>query len=168
MRIIIAFLLLSLLPGAHPCLAQEKPAAVSNQQQEMEGYQLVWADEFDKDGSPDSSSWRFEQGLVRNQELQWYQRENAFCRNGYLIIEGRRETTSNPGYIAGSNDWRKKNPLIEYSASSINTKGTHAWKYGRFVMRGKIDISSGLWPAWRSGLLCYQPIRLRRFTMCAT
>jgi beta-glucanase (GH16 family) len=112
------------------------------------GYHLVWADEFDKDGSPDTANWRFEKGFVRNQEFQWYQPENAFCKNGFLIIEGRRETKFNPNYAADSKDWKKNRQNIEYTSASINSSGKHSWKYGRFIMRGKIDISNGLWPAW--------------------
>ena len=112
------------------------------------GYRLVWADEFNKDGKPDTTSWRFEKGFVRNQELQWYQQENAYCKNGFLVIEGRRETKPNPGYEAGSNNWKKNRGQITYTSSSINTSGKFSWQYGRFVMRGRINISKGLWPAW--------------------
>ena len=126
------------------CYAQEKPLMADT----AGGYRLVWADEFNKQGAPDSSNWHFEKGFVRNQEFQWYQQQNAFCKNGLLVIEGRREIMPNPLYIAGSSDWRKNRQQIGYTASSINTRGAHAWKYGRFVMRGRIDISAGLWPAW--------------------
>lgn len=113
-----------------------------------DGYHLVWADEFNRDGVPDTSNWRFENGYVRNQEFQWYQPGNAYCKNGLLVIEGRHEIKPNPDYVAGSQDWRKSRAQIEYTASSINTRSKHAWQYGRFVMRGRIDISAGLWPAW--------------------
>jgi len=43
-------------------------------------WKLVWSDEFDKDGAPDSSNWGYEKGFVRNSELQWYQPDNARCR----------------------------------------------------------------------------------------
>ena len=114
----------------------------------QDGYTLVWADEFNKEGKPDSSNWRYETGLVRNEEFQWYQEENAHCKNGILVIEARRETKPNPGYVANENNWKKKRQSIDYTSSSINTSGKHSWQYGRFVMRGKIDISAGLWPAW--------------------
>ncbi len=113
-----------------------------------DGYQLVWADEFNRDGPPDSTSWRFEKGFVRNQELQWYQRQNAYCNSGLLVIEGRRETRANPLYEAGSSNWKKNRAQITYTSSSINTAGKLSWRYGRFVMRGRISISKGLWPAW--------------------
>ena len=113
-----------------------------------DGYKLVWADEFNNDGKPDTSNWRYESGFVRNQEWQWYQQENAWCEKGLLIIEGRREQKSNPNYEAGTNDWRKNRQQIQYTSSSMKTSGKHAWQYGRFEMRGRIDVSSGLWPAW--------------------
>lgn len=114
----------------------------------QDGYKLIWADEFNRKGVPDTSNWRYENGFVRNEELQWYQENNVWCEGGKLIIEGRKEFRPNPGFEATSPDWRKNRRNIEYTGSSINTKGKHAWKYGRFVMRGKIDISAGLWPAW--------------------
>jgi beta-glucanase (GH16 family) len=113
-----------------------------------EGYQLVWSDEFNRNGKPDTTSWSYERGFVRNEEAQWYQEENARCENGLLIIEGRKEEKPNPRYEAGSRDWRRSRSSIQYTSSSINTRGKRQWQFGRFVMRGRIDISSGLWPAW--------------------
>ena len=113
-----------------------------------EGYHLVWADEFNVNGKPDSTSWRYEKGFARNEELQWYQTDNTWCENGLLVIEARKETKVNPRYQQKSKDWRNSREQINYTSSSINTRGLHSWQYGRFVMRGKIDVSSGLWPAW--------------------
>lgn len=113
-----------------------------------EGYRLVWSDEFNHEGRPDSSKWNYEYGLVRNEEQQWYQPENARCEKGLLVIEARREEKANPGYSAGATDWRKKSPTAEYTSSCLITAGKAQWQYGRFEMRGRIDISDGLWPAW--------------------
>ncbi len=113
-----------------------------------EGYQLVWADEFNTNGAPDSTSWSYERGFERNHELQWYQPQNAFCKNGLLILEARRENKPNPIYADGSTEWRKVRKQIEYTSASIKTIKKKAWQYGRFIMRGRIDISSGMWPAW--------------------
>jgi beta-glucanase (GH16 family) len=124
-----------------------KQASVSDRYN-ADGYHLVWADEFNRNGAPDSASWRFEKGFVRNEELQWYQPDNAWCENGRLVIEARKEQKTNPMYRPASREWRTMREHIEYTASSINTSGRHSWKYGRFVMRGKIDVSRGLWPAW--------------------
>ncbi len=52
-------------------------------------WQLVWSDEFNGEGAPDPAVWNFERGFVRNQEAQWYQTENAYQQDGFLIIDGR-------------------------------------------------------------------------------
>jgi hypothetical protein len=96
-------------------------------EQKMDGYKLVWSDEFNHDGLPDTTNWHFENGFVRNEEAQWYEQGNAWCENGKLIIEGRRERKPNPDYLPGSNDWRKQRKDIEYTSSSINTLGKHSW-----------------------------------------
>jgi len=89
-----------------------------------QGYTLVWSDEFDEDGKPNPAYWSFEKGFVRNHELQWYQDDNAYCKDGVLIIEGRREKKPNPLYVKGSNtDWRRSRPFIEYTSSSLKTAG---------------------------------------------
>lgn len=124
-------------------LLAQQPAAA-----DRGSYKLVWSDEFNTDGPPNPANWQYENGFVRNNELQWYQQGNAYCRDGVLVIEARHEVKLNPGYVAGSSDWKKNRRNIDYTSSSINTRGKHAWKYGHFVMRAKIDISNGLWPAW--------------------
>lgn len=148
MRIRFVYISLPILMMA--CSTQK--AQVSNDSAALkyngEGYQLVWSDEFDKPGIPDSSKWNYEQGFVRNEELQWYQPENARCENGLLLIEARREEKINPGYSANATDWRGKRPVANYTSGCLITAGKAQWKYGRFEMRGRIDISAGLWPAW--------------------
>jgi len=126
--------------------------SVSARQHRVDGYNLVWFDEFEKDGLPNAQNWTYERGFVRNEELQWYQQENAFCKNGVLIIEARKELKTNPLYEKGSGDWRKKSENIEYTSACLITKGLRSFQYGRFEMRAKINISSGLWPAfWTLG-----------------
>jgi beta-glucanase (GH16 family) len=126
-----------------------------------EPYQLVWSDEFSGDGPLDPAHWSYEAGFVRNQELQWYQPENARRVNGMLVIEGRREHKPNPRYVApaaagaaaGANRraWANRE-FIDYTSASVNTRGKHAWRYGRFEIRARIDVRTGSWPAfWMLG-----------------
>jgi beta-glucanase (GH16 family) len=129
------------------CRSQQKVTGEAAPE-EKDDYQLVWADEFNKEGRPDSVNWKYENGFVRNEELQWYQPENAQCGGGMLVIEARKEQRQNPLYRNGSRDWRKSRPDINYTSSCLLTAGRQAWKYGRFEMRGRIDISGGIWPAW--------------------
>lgn len=123
-------------------------ATTKTAEKNKDGYRLLWADEFNNNGRPDTSNWIYEQGFVRNEEAQWYQPENARCENGILVIEARREERPNPRYVAGSNDWRKSRSMISYTSSCILTRGKQQWQYGRFEMRARIDISDGIWPAW--------------------
>ena len=113
-----------------------------------EGYKLVWSDEFDQPGRPDAAKWTYETGFVRNEELQWYQPENARVENGMLVIEGKRERKVNPNYQQGATDWKKAREFADYTSASLTTKGLHSWLHGRFEMRGRIDTRAGLWPAW--------------------
>ena len=119
----------------------------------IQGMQLAWNDEFNKNGRPDSSNWKYENGFVRNQELQWYQPDNAFCKNGLLIIEGRKEKRPNPNFKDSSNNWKQNRPNIEYSSSSLKTQGLREFQFGRFEIRARIDTSKGSWPAiWTLGI----------------
>ncbi|TWR26250.1 glycoside hydrolase family 16 protein [Mucilaginibacter achroorhodeus] len=116
-------------------------------------YKLVWADEFNKPGLVDSTNWRFEEGFKRNHEDQWYQKENAVCENGLLVITANRVDLPNPDYKVGDSDWRAKRKRIEYTSASLNTAGLHSWKYGRFVMRARVSTADGVWPAfWTLGV----------------
>lgn len=120
---------------------------------EITGMKLAWNDEFNIKGKPDSASWIYENGFLRNQELQWYQPENANCANGVLIIEGRKDRIKNRGFIAGSTNWKTNREYAEYSASSIQTRGLRQWEFGRFEIRARIDTASGAWPAiWTLGV----------------
>lgn len=115
-------------------------------------YKLVWSDEFKADGAPNPAYWSFEKGFVRNNELQWYQEENAYCRNGVLIIEAKRDKIQNPLYSAGQENWRRRREFIEYTSSSINTRDKKEFLYGRFEIRARIPLESGVWPAiWTLG-----------------
>ena len=43
-------------------------------------WKLVWSDEFDQSGLPDSARWGYEHGFIRNNERQFYtsaRKENA-------------------------------------------------------------------------------------------
>lgn len=116
-------------------------------------WKLVFSDEFDYTGKPDPKKWTYERGFVRNQELQWYQPDNANVANGLLTIEGRRERVANPNYVAGSPDWKLNRPYAELTSASVTTKGMHSWKYGRFEFRARFIPKTGLWPAmWTVGV----------------
>lgn len=116
------------------------------------GYKLVWHDEFNINGKPDTTNWIYEHGFVRNEELQWYTANNAYCSNGILQIQGRKERTENNRYDSLSNHWQGNRKYAEYTSSSIQTRGHQQWLYGRFEIRARIDTAMGAWPAiWTLG-----------------
>ena len=116
-------------------------------------YKLVFSEEFQSKGRPDSLTWNYEYGFVRNEEHQWYQEKNAYVQGGYLIIEGRKERVKNTNYTEGAKSWKKIREFAEYTSASINTRGKKEFLYGRFEIRAKIDTSMGLWPAiWTLGV----------------
>lgn len=116
-------------------------------------YWLVWHDEFNNDGIPDSTNWNYEEGFVRNNELQWYQAENATCENGKLVISAQKTSKPNPNFKATSNNWRKNRKKIEYTSACLISKEIQEWPaFGYYEIRARIDTSKGSWPAiWLLG-----------------
>lgn len=102
----------------------------------LPGYQLVWSDEFNGNGLPDSTKWSYDvaaPGWVNN-EAQAYtnkRQENVRVENGKLIIEARLDNFQN-------------NP---YSSARLVTKYHGDWTYGRFEIRAKLPYGKGTWPA---------------------
>lgn len=116
------------------------------------GMSLVWNDEFNENGKPNPAHWRYETGFVRNEEIQWYQSNNAICKDGVLLIEARREAIPNPNYQEGSKNWKTNRQTSAFTSSSIQTRGFKEWQYGRFEIRARIDTTYGSWPAiWTLG-----------------
>jgi beta-glucanase (GH16 family) len=109
--------------------------------QAQECYELVWSDEFNYNGLPDSTKWTFEVGGSGwgNNELQYYtskRLENARVVDSVLIIEARKES------YEGS----------AYTSTRLNTYQTATWKYGKIDVRMKLPFGQGIWPAfWTLG-----------------
>jgi len=120
--------------------------------QTVDGKKLVFSEEFNYTGKPDSTVWNYEQGFKRNNELQWYQSDNANCSGGRLLIEGKKVNFPNPNFSSESTDWRKNRKTVDYTAASITTSKKKQWLYGRFEVRARIDTAMGSWPAiWLLG-----------------
>jgi len=116
---------------------------------------LVWSDEFDYEGLPNSGKWHYEEGFVRNKELQYYmkaRKENARVENGHLIIEARKERRPNPKSGKGPYDWQRDRKFIDYTSACLITRKKFEFTYGRVEVRAKMPRGGGMWPAiWTVG-----------------
>jgi len=102
---------------------------------------LVWSDEFDYTGLPDTTKWAYNVGNGcpdlcgwGNNELQYYTKDslkNARVEDGKLIIEVHKEQIGNN----------------KFSSAKLVTKGKQDWKYGRFEIRAKVPVNKGAWSA---------------------
>ena len=118
----------------------------------QDGWKFVWGDEFERDGRPDPSKWAYETGFVRNNEDQWYQPENAYCSNGWLVIEARHERKPSPAFRPGAKDWAHSRTNIELTSACVITKGKRNFTYGRIDIRARFTAEGKLWPAlWLLG-----------------
>jgi beta-glucanase (GH16 family) len=104
-------------------------------------WKLVWADEFNYKGLPDSSKWNYDVGGDGwgNHELEFYtakRQENARVGNGLLTIEARKENYKG----------------MQYTSARLVTKGKGDWKYGKIEVRARLPRGKGTWPAiWMLG-----------------
>jgi beta-glucanase (GH16 family) len=102
--------------------------------------ELVWSDEFETDGVPDSSKWDYDLGDGcpnncgwGNNELQSYTRDtkNVRVEGGRLIVEARQDSSVGKGFTSAKIVSRKKGD----------------WLYGRFEIKAKLPRGKGTWPA---------------------
>jgi beta-glucanase (GH16 family) len=97
---------------------------------------LIWSDEFNYKGLPDSTKWSYDFGNTGwgNNELQFYtsrRKENARIEKGHLIITAIKEK------YRGS----------DYTSARLITKHKGDWQYGRIEVRAKLPLGRGIWPA---------------------
>ena len=117
-------------------------------------WKLLWSDEFERAGLPDSKRWTNEVGFIRNREVQYYtagRSENARVENGNLILEARKERFANPRFRT-QDGGRRGREYAEYTSASLTTEGLAEWRHGRVEVRAKLPRGRGVWPAiWMLG-----------------
>lgn len=106
---------------------------------------LIFSDEFDYEGRPDSDKWHHQiippnNGSWHNGELQHYtdRAENSFVSEGNLKIKAIKEQYTYEGSTKS------------YTSARLNAK--IAFTYGRVEVRAKLPSAAGAWPAiWTLG-----------------
>lgn len=104
-------------------------------------YELIWSDEFNYTGFPNSEFWTFEEGGGGwgNNEIQYYKAEdadNSWVENGVLTITAINESF-------GDRD---------YTSARLITQEKFNFRYGKIEARIKLPYSQGIWPAfWMLG-----------------
>lgn len=108
-----------------------------------EEWALVWSDEFNYSGAPDSLKWNYDLGDAcnlgcgcgwGNNELEYYTKEskNVIVKDGNLVITAIKEKKVNS----------------DYTSTRLVTKGKAAWQYGKIEARLKLPSGKGTWPAF--------------------
>jgi len=113
-------------------------ACNNNHNANKSDYRMVWNDEFDVNGLPDSNKWSYDTSGNSwgwgNEEAQWYNAgniKNTEVKDGFLYISAIKEPTNGK----------------DFSSGRIISKGKGDWLYGRAEIRAKVPGSRGIWPA---------------------
>ncbi|MEZ5195210.1 MAG: glycoside hydrolase family 16 protein [Bacteroidales bacterium] len=111
-------------------------AAENTEVPENTYYQLIWQDEFDYSGLPDSTKWDYDtegnDAGWGNNELQYYtvaNAKNAFVENGVLNIIAHKQS------LKGK----------EFTSARLISKAD--WKYGKIEVNAKLPPGRGTWSA---------------------
>ncbi len=129
-------------PGEDP-IAEEEPEP--EPEPEPEYSSIVFSDEFEYDGRPDTAKWHHQTIPIigenwANGELQHYtdRVENSYVSDGTLKIKAIKEEYTSNGSTKS------------YTSARLNSK--FAFKYGRIEVRAKLPGDGGTWPAiWTLG-----------------
>ncbi len=97
---------------------------------------LVWQEEFNYEGLPDTSKWSYDTGGHGwgNNEWQYYSGSDsttAYVKNGMLHINAYYDTTLQPAF----------------RSARLKTKSKGDWQYGTVEVRAKLPAGRGIWPA---------------------
>ncbi|MDP2089434.1 MAG: family 16 glycosylhydrolase [Flavobacteriaceae bacterium] len=100
------------------------------------GWKLVWSDEFDYTGLPDSTKWTYEVGGHGwgNNEQQFYLEkslENSYVKEGKLHIAALKKDFEN----------------LHYTSARLTTYEKFSLQYGKIEVLAKLPEGKGNWPA---------------------
>lgn len=111
---------------------------------QKEGWTLIWNDEFDGN-KLDLTKWDYQIGTGSqygltgwgNEEAQYYTPENVSVKNGYLIIEAKKENKEGMAYTSG-----------RIRTMTQENKPLFTTTYGRIEAKISLPEGNGIWPAF--------------------
>ena len=125
--------ILIMLPVLFACTGNNSPI-VQNENKDANDYQLVWQDEFDYSGLPDSSKWKYDtegnEAGWGNNEIQHYteaRMENSWVEDGKLKITAIHENFEGKPF------------------TSARLVSLADWKYGRIEINARLPKAKGNW-----------------------
>jgi beta-glucanase (GH16 family) len=126
MRLFILFIVVSTLA----CSSTNRPVSAPA------GWKLVFNDEFNYTGLPDSTKWTYETGGHGwgNNEKQFYLKnslENSSVQNGILSIKAIK----------------KDHEALHYTSAKLTTYNKFYLQYGKVEVMAKLPRGKGNWPA---------------------
>ena len=136
-KIISSILALSMLVPLASCGKKaEETGAAKTETPAIEGYNLLWSDEFDGSGEMDLTKWNYEphEPGWTNNELQEYttSTDNVFVRDGNLVLKALKT---------------EKDGVTHYTSGKVTGQNKTDFQYGKVVVSAKVPEGQGLWPA---------------------
>lgn len=136
---VLAFSFIGLISKAQQAGGDQNKVAT---QEPAKYTKLIWSDEFNKDGAPDSAKWGYELGNGPdgwgNRELEFYTNrpENSIVKDGVLKIKAIKENYQ--GYT--------------FTSAKLVSTNKFVFQYGRVELSAKLPEGVGTWPAvWMMG-----------------
>ena len=136
-KIISSILALSMLVPLAACGKKaEETGTAKTETPAIEGYNLLWSDEFDGSGEMDLTKWNYEphEPGWTNNELQEYttSTDNVFVRDGNLVLKALKT---------------EKDGVTHYTSGKVTGQNKTDFQYGKVVVSAKVPEGQGLWPA---------------------
>ncbi len=112
--------------------------------EDVKGWKLIFNQDFENATEIDRSVWNFDVGNGEaeglqgwgNNELEYYTPQNAYISDGSLVIEAKKEETTD------------KYGTYNYTSARLNTEGKFSFEYGKVVIEAKLPYGQGIWPAF--------------------
>jgi beta-glucanase (GH16 family) len=119
----------------------KKENITSTSDEELEGWELVFKDDFNGSGAPNSALWNTETSNRRNNPNGpdgWWLPETVYQNGeGQLVVEVKQIENRN-------ND----NDEFDYASGILQSRGKLEQTFGRFQIRARLPQQSGWWAAF--------------------